>query len=323
MNTASADTVHPGLPPLTRNPLKARLYSQETYFRESYADLSTRLGGDTAPALLRHALAVVKPDGWALGVAATVLDFFLEHGFEVVDVRPVTFSPAAWRTMWTYQMTQASLDRLMVNDLVIRGQGVALLLRGPADDPLPAAVRLSDLKGPARAEAQREDCLRRVISQPNRIFSLVHSADEPADLVRELGILFARSQRREMAAAMAGDAPSPSTRDWVGRIRENGLRPPRTYDRSASLKRVLSTATARLTDSPLPAPVSEALAVAVEALRAGGRTSAAAALDAFADAGVQVSAWDLAAALSEVIEADVPDGSKILENFGVAAWEVS
>ncbi|MET7573527.1 hypothetical protein ABZT04_34305 [Streptomyces sp. NPDC005492] len=312
---------HPAVATLTRNPLKSSLYSQEPYFRESLCDLEHLLGESTPTTVLRHGLVVVKPDGHALGATSTVLDFYARHGFTPVDARPVTFTRSVWRSLWVYQMTQASIDRLLVNDLVMDGEGIALLLRDTTDAPLPAAVRLSELKGPARMEKQSEDCLRRAVGQPNRIFSLVHSADEPADLVRELGILFGQGERRAMATAMGSGTLSESGIQLLETVRRYDERPRRIFDQDASRKQVIAAISQRLAERELPTASREALVSAIDDLESGRVLRASAFFAALLDAAVTADSWDLAVAVSDVIEDDVPGVSKVIDNFGAAAWE--
>lgn len=312
---------HPALASLTRNPQKPALYSREPYFREALGDLEDLLGAHTLTTVLRHGLIVVKPDGHALGKTSSVLDFYARHGFEVVDARPVTFTRSIWRSMWIYQMTQASVDRLLVNDLVINGAGLALLLRDTTDGVLPAAVRLCELKGPARMEEQNEDCLRRVVGQPNRIFSLVHSADEPADLIRELGILFSQRERRAVAAAMRTGELSMDAIRLLEAVRRADERPRRIFSRDASRKEVVAAITQRITEPDLPAASREALARAADDVDSCRPLRVPEFFATLLDAGVAVDAWDLAVTVSFVMENDDPGASKMVDNLGAAAWK--
>ncbi|WP_128428704.1 nucleoside-diphosphate kinase [Streptomyces cyaneus] len=312
---------HPEIAPLTRNSLKPPLYSQEPYFREAFHDLQDLMGDHTVDTVLRYGLVVVKPDGCALGATSTVVDFYARHGFELADIRPVTFNRSVWRSMWVYQMTQASLDRLLVNDLVIDGEAWALLFRSTTDGGLPATVRLSELKGPARMENQTEDCLRRAVGQPNRIFSLVHSADEPADFVRELGILFSQATRRAVATAMVSGTLSERGARLLGEIRHSDERPRRTFDREASRKQVVGAIAQRLSDGGVPTAPRELLTRAVDDLESGRVLRVPEFFAALLDAEVRVDSWDLAVAVSETMEDDIPGASKVIDNFGAIAWE--
>ncbi len=313
--------VHPALAPLTRNPLKPVVYSREPYFREACGDLIDLLGDETIGTVLRHGLVVVKPDGRALGSVGTVVDFYARHGFTPIDVRPVDFSRTVWRALWVHQMTQASVDRLMINDLILSGKGLALLLRDTTDTSIPAAVRLSELKGPAKMENQSEDCLRRAVRQPNRIFSLVHSADEPADMVRELGILFTQAERRAITIAMRSRVLAEPSARLLAEIRRSEQPPKRVFDREASRKQVIAVINQRVAEDDLSTAVQETLVRAANDLESDRLLSVPMLCAALVDAGITVDPWDLAVAVSFVMEHDVPGASKIIENLGADAWK--
>jgi nucleoside diphosphate kinase len=317
----SKHALHPAIGSLTRNPLKGELYSQEPYFREAFLDLEVLLGEVAIETVLRHGLVVVKPDGYSLGATSTVLDYYVRHGFQPIGVRLIEFAPTVWRTLWTYQMSQASIDRLLVNDLVISGDAVALIFQGRTGAGLPATVELSALKGPARMENQDDDCLRRAIGQPNRIFSLVHSADEPADLVRELGILFCVRDRRQLAGAMASEELSTDNRRLLDEIRRSDVQPRRSFDRDASRKRVIDAVIRRLHhDRSMPPSHHEILRRGVDELDANHPFQMSLFLGALLDRDIPVNSWDLAVAVSDIIEHDDPGASKIIDSVAISDW---
>jgi hypothetical protein len=66
----------------------------------------------------------------------------------------------------------------------------------------PASLRLAQRKGHSLPARRRPDDLRSVLRPPNQILNFVHVADEPADIVRELGIFFDRRERRALLAAL-------------------------------------------------------------------------------------------------------------------------
>lgn len=306
---------------LTRHPIKSALYSREPYVREAALDVNEVLGDNAVPTLLIHGLVLVRPDGVALGRTTAVVEFFTARGFAVADVRTVSSSPTVWRTLGIYQLTQASLDRILVNELIMTGDAIALLFCRRDGSPLPAAVEVSALKGPAQQENQSADCLRRAIGQPNRLFSLVHSADEPVDVLRELAILFQKHERREVLRAMRTPALNRSATELLERIRRDDTLPPRHFDPVRSRSLVQQAIDARLSNAVDLSP-AQALLLRRGAAELNGGTGHRFAefLGALLDAGIAVDPWDLAVAASEVITTEQPGTAKIIENFGVKAW---
>lgn len=310
--------VHPALPRLTRNAAKVEMYNAETYFRESHRDLESVLGPDLEDVLLRHGLVILKPDGYGLGVTGDVVDFYAENGLRVVEALELDFGPLLWRAMWIHQMTLASMDRLAVIDGVISGRALALVLRADDTGGLPAAVRISDLKGPAKPEDQPENCLRRRISQPHRIFSLVHSADDPADVVRELGILLTPRERRALARVLGGE-PSLVADDAVARARALGAIPARRFDVEASRATVLA-AIARRRDDDLDPVLDDRLEEAARSIATGRDVSVPRVAAVLEDADCDVDPWDLAVVTCGEIDFDEPGAHKVVDNLGPSVW---
>ncbi|MFJ9556044.1 hypothetical protein ACIRPH_19675 [Nocardiopsis sp. NPDC101807] len=92
-------------------------------------------------------------------------------------------------------------------------ESMLLLLRDTAyDGVVPAAVRIADLKGSANPAARLPGQLRTRLEPPNPVINFVHVADEPADVVRELGILLDRPQRRRLLSSLA-ERPWDDRRD--------------------------------------------------------------------------------------------------------------
>src|SRR5438270_8110612 len=104
--------------------------------------------------------------------------------------------------MWQFQWNSATRERRDLADLLtVAGESLLVIVRLP-DDPVPATVRLSSLKGPADPARREPHHLRTILGYGNFLLNYVHAADEPADLVRELGILFGAERRRAVYDAL-------------------------------------------------------------------------------------------------------------------------
>ncbi|QMU71833.1 nucleoside-diphosphate kinase [Streptacidiphilus sp. P02-A3a] len=185
---------------LTRSPRKVELFSDDLYFRECWADVDDVLGDEALGLLSRVALFNFKPDGLVGRRSDRTLDFFEEHGFTVVGTAPMRLNRNSMREVWRYDWNVYTTDRLALCSLMHSAtETVLLMLRDNRyDGVIPGAVRLSDLKGSADPEARGPEALRSVLAPPNRVINFNHVADEPADLVREIGIFLDRAQRRTL-----------------------------------------------------------------------------------------------------------------------------
>jgi hypothetical protein len=219
---------------LTMSRRKAELYEQDTYFRESVQEFRY-----LADSVNRLALLLLKPDAVVSGQLASLLEEVADHGFTPIYVQVVTIDRLMFRSLWWYQHNAVTIDRLAVMSRLVRATpSVLILLR---DDRLPprfngrhwpASVRLTSLKGQ----------FRQILATSNSMFSLIHTSDEPIDLLRELAILLDEGQRRDIVARLSA-VGADRMPDLMGAARAlvSGIErqyPPHDFDPLASLQRL-------------------------------------------------------------------------------------
>jgi nucleoside diphosphate kinase len=299
---------------LTRMPTKSRIYRRETYFREGLRDTERVLGDRAGEVLRRHALLMVKPDGIAAGKVGAVLDYLSDQGFAVQGVRLPVLHGQLWREMWRYQLTSATIDRLGLNDLIYVGAGLMLLLRDQRPGPLPATMRLASLKGSADLSKQKPGTLRDLLGQRNRNFSYIHVADEPADLVRELGLLLDPAQRLAALAGLAAEGPGP---DDAARLDEV-----LTAERAAVAHRSFATdaATDAVLDALKRSEHGDRAIRLLERMRLGEPVAWIEVAEAVHESGAAVDRWDLATVGASLITCDEPGETKLIANPEPDSW---
>jgi hypothetical protein len=309
---------------LTRSAEKAEHYRDEVYFRESLRTVREVLGQDAGSALWHGATLMMKPDGLAAGKLGTVHGFLRDNGFTVRAVERPELTRFTWRELWRYQLTPSSCDRLAVNDLVLCRPALLLALRH--DDPggIPATVLLASLKGPADVADQWPGCLRARLAQPTKVFSYVHVADEPVDLVRELGVLLDREPRaRVLAALRHRDGEHAGLPDADRRLLAVALeadrRVVRDMDAAAALERA-ADALATLPDGARSGPAADRLRTDLDRMRAGGPIAWAPFARALADTGLKLDEWDLALLGASFISTDVPGVGKAIGSVRPDDW---
>jgi len=301
----------------TRIQLKALVYERETYFREGLADASDIWGKSIDTVLKKIALLIIKPDGLKAGKARVVLESLEANDFSVVAVEVTEMMRIHWRELWRYQLTSATLDRLAVNDIVLRDRALLLLLRYDKELTLPASVRLSKLKGPSDVSLQSPNCLRRALEQPNRIFSFIHVADEPADVLRELAILLDRPARRELVQRFADGELTRADHDLLQEVVANSEASKKAIDVKGSLERVelavLSSQSER--DENVQRVLDD-----LSQMRSGERISWRRFVEALAASGAEVDPWDLATLGASFIVYDEPGHPKLITAVDASLW---
>jgi hypothetical protein len=304
----------------TRIPLKAQLYARETYFREGLRDAIEVFGENAAAALRKAAILLVKPDGLASGKASTVVSFLRANDFSIVAVELASLDRLHWRELWRYQLTSATLDRLAINDLVLRDQALLLMLRHNGDLDVPAAVWLSGLKGPSDISSQGAGCLRRLLAQPNRIFSFIHVADEPADVLRELAVMLDDATRWRVLSAFANGAISSADQNVLDETLATSDRTARALDIQVSLRRV-EHALSIVGSGKLSTKAAKGQVLAdLDLMRRGERILWHPFVHALAATGVRLDRWDLATLGANFIVYDEPGASKLIKAVDPKLW---
>ncbi|MFJ8011902.1 nucleoside-diphosphate kinase [Streptomyces sp. NPDC096339] len=311
---------------LTRIPAKRDFYARETYFREGLDDIGRAFGDHrhTAAGLRTSALLMLKPDGLAAGKLRPVLDYLDAQGFRVVAARTLHFTRYHWRELWRYQLTSATLDRLAVNDcLLLAGPALTLMLADTGTHELPATVRLSQLKGSATLEAQKPGTLRSLLGQPNRVLSYIHVADEPADLVRELGLLFEPAERRELIDGLVRGELSPAHRDVLDEALALYPPPGRRLSAQDAVERVTRGVRETPGTGPDEVRARAGLLDRLAAMERGERVEWLPFLHDLETLGIRPDRWDLAVLGTSFIVYDEPGQPKVLVNPDPETWKAA
>jgi len=189
---------------LSSLPEKRRLYSRDPHFRESMWDARQALGDEPFAVLHRVALLALKPESLAGRRVDSLLRFLDDHGFTPIHVESFAYTRHINRELWRYQWNAATIEKMDLTDRINLALPTAILLLRDDGRPreLPTSVRLKALKGAALPERRDPGSMRAALEAPNRMLTFVHTADEPADVARELGILFDRPERRAIFEAL-------------------------------------------------------------------------------------------------------------------------
>ncbi|MDB5652756.1 MAG: Nucleoside diphosphate kinase [Tardiphaga sp.] len=181
-------------------PDKARYFSNEPFAREATRDLFEMAGETGARDLLMaHGTMLIKAESIALRVVETIEARIRAAGFTPVAVHPLRLDRKDIRMLWLYVLNGATLERLDLLDLFKpAATSILLVCRDDrmAQGTIPAAVRLQRLKGSTMPAQRQPGEIRFGLGPDNRLLNFVHAADEPADVLRELGLLFDRPTRR-------------------------------------------------------------------------------------------------------------------------------
>ncbi|GAB2867213.1 hypothetical protein GCM10022221_79940 [Actinocorallia aurea] len=184
---------------LSALPGKRALFAVDSYFRDGWDDL-TATAPDPWTLLAVHATVLLTPDAVAGRRLEAALDWLLAQDAVIVAAEALRLDRHSTRALWWYQWNVATRERRALTDLLATaGESLLLVARLPRA-AIPATLRIGQRKGSAEPSRRRQ--LPRLLDgQDDRAGGLVtfaHTADEPADLVREFGILLDGPDRRRV-----------------------------------------------------------------------------------------------------------------------------
>lgn len=183
---------------LTREWSHFSAYASEPYLRESIADADAVLGEYLQGFTHRYAALLIKPDAMVGRRATLICDHLRNNSFRIVRAIPFQFDRLMVRELWRYSMNISTNAKFaLVDSIHAASQSIYLLLEDqePAPAAASATVRLQHLKGSAFENQRSQASIRSVAGSPNEMLVLVHTPDEPLEMLREIGLLFDHESR--------------------------------------------------------------------------------------------------------------------------------
>ena len=189
-------------------PEKLELYSTDFHFQKGWATLIEleKQGLFSTDRVWALGSVLFKVDSMLRGNAAHGIHFLEEHGFIIRAARVISLSSNLVTQFWKYSLGRLSHERI---DLLKRLQSLSpslyLLIEAPnKDSRLPCTLQVTEFKGQVVLSNRKRGTLRYAMGEPqSAFFNFVHTADEPADLVRELGLLFSDDDRQKVILDVA------------------------------------------------------------------------------------------------------------------------
>ncbi|GAA1480514.1 hypothetical protein GCM10009624_09540 [Gordonia sinesedis] len=188
-------------------------YLRDTYLLESVDQLG-HAGVDPVDVATRHSILLLKPDAIVARSVAPTLDWLAETGWRVVYAARVPAGRHLARALWAASWATASPERRRLADLLVGiSDAIALVVadeRGGASTET-APERLTREKGPTDPRRRVPGQLRHLLGRYSYLLNLVHSPDDPAEVLREFAIVLDEPDRARCLAAITGSLDGPST----------------------------------------------------------------------------------------------------------------
>ena len=199
------------LPPgLSQRRSKYLFFGPDIFFREGWWGFHSAWGDRAADLLQGLTFVLVKPDGIVARAVEPCLAALADEGFVTVYDAEHTFERYSIRELWRYELNLATPDRMDAIDLLLPATpSRMIILHDIIGGPDSASARLTGLKGTSRptvGHPRQPEHLRARIGAGYGLLNFIHTPDETADFVREVGVLLTRSQRAELIRAVEREA---------------------------------------------------------------------------------------------------------------------
>ncbi|UZI32380.1 nucleoside-diphosphate kinase [Streptomyces sp. VB1] len=276
---------------LTTNTSKHERFLRDPYYREACEEL-VAIAGEQAPQVAaRHALLLLKPDATVRGKLTAAIDWLLRRGWRVRASAPLRFNRWTVRGMWGYQWKSADRGRRDMADLYMTAaDSLLLVLAAPSNAAADqwACNLLTRSKGTFDVATCPPGTLRHYLGSLNRQMNLVHTADEPADLLRELGVCLEPQTRREVFTALI------EGRDGAAQAQATASRLQRdSQPVDLSLAACLETIRADLEDGSAPEPYRQRLRALIEQIAIDRSRDWQGVVNLAALAGLHLTNWQI------------------------------
>jgi nucleoside diphosphate kinase len=317
-STTSVDALPPFLSRLEK---KRELFSADPFFCAAWGQIIDRWGSETRGRLWRLSSVIFKPEAVVGRSIGRGLAFLRRCGFTPVTAHAVQLARDSVEEIARYQINVATTERVeVVHQLTGAAPSLLTLMvdkRQPLD--VPATVRLVGLKGHVDPARRPPQSLRSALGSSSRLVNHVHTPDEPADVVRELGVLIDPEARSSVLDAIEAEKDRTAEAEATAR-RLYAAHPRHDLDFDGALDRI-DVAAQRLEGRAAPrATELTELRRLCHMLRTR-RDGDHARLFELADAlGVKAALWDRIVVAAELVEADVPGEEPTLPTVGIDLW---
>ncbi|MFI1168931.1 nucleoside-diphosphate kinase [Streptomyces sp. NPDC020801] len=227
----------PVSPLLTCQPAKQRLYGADTYYQESHEQLAA-LTDDVTGFAHHHAALLLKPDAVVARRLERAVQWLTERDFRITGAAVTRLTRTMIRALWYFQWNLATPHRRRLAALFLEdADALVLVVRPDRALDVPASVELTRLKGPTDPDAREPGQLRHLLGRYSYLLNLVHTPDEPADVLRELAVHFDDTGRdRLFRSALAGEDRTEHALELATRL--YAATKPRELDFEPALERL-------------------------------------------------------------------------------------
>ena len=305
---------------LTSLPSKINWFSVDPHFRFALNQFRDVFGIDLYKVTDSIAVLYIQPDGIAARRVERVCKFLKENDFSLLHARIARHTYHSVREEWRYQFNEMTVDRMAITDWKYRAGDVLhlVLWNEVSKAGVPASVRLQRLKGSSAPLKRKADQLRIAIDSPNGLLKLIHSPDEPADVLRELATFLAPTELSDLLRDLSFRKLQPLDWGCIAAITEE------LYASAPRHNLNVGTSQARVGRVLKGLPEDNRIAIEVrrlwnDALDKSAQLPWVRFSDSLASLGINAD-WDWVVACSDLVLAKYNDIPSLIDCDGSGGW---
>ena len=168
---------------------KRELFSKDLYFELSFEAANFILENNLAKTLKDYTYLMIKPETLILNKTNELISLLKD--FDLVYYCIKRISHVQISELWKYAWSAASLIRIITNlQFYPQFDCVLLVLHKKCTKNKNACDFLTEIKGSTPLGAYQPHTIRYKLKYINKFMNYIHTPDDVADLLRELGIFF-------------------------------------------------------------------------------------------------------------------------------------
>ncbi|MFS8184750.1 hypothetical protein ACMG4P_24775 [Pseudovibrio denitrificans] len=188
---------------LSKSKSKSQLYSGDPYFRDTWDDLKTLFDSDASivEQFQDVSLVILRPDAIVNQRLEKFICIVKDMGLVPFFATSFIYSRHMVREGWRYQLNIATPERIEVMDMILSHAPSILIMfhkteKTKLDPHLPLTLQLSEMKGPSDPLKRSPSDFRSLLGDAQvSVLTYLHISDEPADVIREMGIFLSKQER--------------------------------------------------------------------------------------------------------------------------------
>lgn len=190
-------------PFFSTNERKRIIFPQESYFQEALYNVFDILGPDASD-LKNVTFILFKPDAAPARCVEPCLCYLAERGIAPFYTTRFRFNRYMIRELWRYELNVSTRQRYAAIDSFLdSSESLLVMLQSDYRTAGSLSEEVKLMKGSSEKAKRSPEHIRARLDAPDGTLNYIHTPDEIADLVREIGVLLEERDRIALFTAIA------------------------------------------------------------------------------------------------------------------------